>query len=177
MLPAVLTDFYGSFASISFTILGLWFVVAQTRYADWMASPEHRRRASAVSLHFALPGLMSLLSLSDPQNAGLWRVTFTLAGALGAVGLAVVNRGPSLRRGGPIVRVIHWVSVALYALIAAVALAPGALDDLNVTAAPLRVEAILLSLLVFLGVTLAWLLMFEPGDDAPEAAPPPADAS
>ena len=81
----MLTDFYGSSASISFTILALWFVVAQTRYADWMASPEHRRRASAVSLHFALPGLMSLLSLADPQNAGLWRVTFTLAGALGAV--------------------------------------------------------------------------------------------
>ncbi len=61
----MLTDFYGSFASISFTILGLWFVVAQTR---------------------------------------------------------------------------------------------------------LRVEAIMLSLLVFLGVTLAWLLMFEPGDEPEPAA-------
>ena len=39
-----MTDFYGPFSSISFTILGLWFVVAQTRYADWMASSEHRRR-------------------------------------------------------------------------------------------------------------------------------------
>jgi hypothetical protein len=163
----VLTDFYGPFASISFTILGLWFVVAQTRYSDWIASPEHRRRASAVSLHFALPGLMSLLSLADPQNEGLWRVTFSIAGAGGAIGLAAVNRGSSIRRSGPVVRLIHWVSVALYGLIAAVALLPDALDDLGITAPPLRVEAILLSLLVFLGVTLAWLLMFEPLDDPP----------
>lgn len=168
----MLTDFYGSFASISFTILGLWFVVAQTRYAEWMASPEHRRRASAVSLHFALPGLMSLLSLSDPQNEGLWRVTFVLAGALGGLGLAVVNRGPALHRGGPVVRLIHRLSVGLYAVVALVALAPDSLDDLGVTAHPLRVEAITLSLLVFLGVTLAWLLMFEPGDEPPpEPAP------
>ncbi len=52
----MLTDFYGSFASISFTILGLWFVVAQTRYSDWMASPEHRRRASAVPSTSPCPG-------------------------------------------------------------------------------------------------------------------------
>jgi hypothetical protein len=164
----VLTDFYGPFSSISFTILGLWFVVAQTRYSDWMSSPEHRRRASAVSLHFALPGLMSLLSLADPGNQGLWRFTFSVAGGLGAVGLAVVNRGTSLGRSGPVVRVIHWTSVALYALIAAVAITPRSLDDIGIDAAPLRVEAILLSLLVFLGVTLAWLLMFEQGDDPPE---------
>ncbi len=160
----MLTDFYGSFASISFTILGLWFVVAQTRYADWMSSPEHRRRASAVSLHFAFPGLMSLLSLVDPQDASLWRFTFVVAGTLGAVGLTVVNRGPSSHRGGPIVGLIHWISVGLYAVIAAVALLPDSLDDLGITIHPLRLEAILLSLLVFLGVTLAWLLMFEPGD-------------
>jgi hypothetical protein len=161
----VLTDFYGPFSSISFTILGLWFVVAQTRYSDWMASPEHRRRASAVSLHFALPGLMSLLSLSDPGNQALWRTTFALAGALGAAGLAVVNRGPSLPPSEPVVRVIHWVSIGLYLAIAGVALVAPAFE------APLRVEAVLLSLLVFFGVCLAWLLMFEPGD---EPEPPPA---
>ncbi|MEA2703916.1 MAG: hypothetical protein QOD63_1861 [Actinomycetota bacterium] len=167
----MLTDFYGPFSSISFTILGLWFVVAQTRYADWMASAEHRRRASAVSLHFALPGLMSLLSLSDPGNQTLWRVTFAAAGLLGAAGLVAVDRGPSLHRSGPVVRVIHWVSICLYVAIAAVALFAKSL------AAPLRVEAVLLSLLVFFGVCLAWLLMFEPGDDPPgeTAAPTPND--
>ena len=155
----MLTDFYGPFSSISFTILGLWFVVAQTRYSDWMASAEHRRRASAVSLHFALPGLMSLLSLSDPDNQALWRVTFAAAGALGAGGLAVVNKGPSLHRSGPVVRLVHLVSICLYAAIAGVALLAKSFGS------PLRVEAVLLSLLVFLGVCLAWLLMFEPGDD------------
>ncbi len=127
-----------------------------------MASAEHRRRASAVSLHFALPGLMSLLSLSDPDNQALWRVTFAAAGTLGAVGLAVVNWGPSLHRSGPVVRLIHWVSIGLYLSIAGVALLAESFR------APLRVEAVLLSLLVFLGVCLAWLLMFEPGEDAKE---------
>lgn len=53
---------------MSFTLLGLWFVVVQTRHAEWSQSPEHQRRASAVSLHFAFPGLMSFLALVDPDS-------------------------------------------------------------------------------------------------------------
>lgn len=73
-----------------------------------------------------------------------------------------MNRAPSLHRSGPVVRLIHWVSIGLYAAIAGVALLAGSFE------APLRVEAVLLSLLVFFGVCLAWLLMFEPGDAPPE---------
>jgi hypothetical protein len=39
--------------------------------------------------------------------------------------------------------------------------------DLGVLALPLRVEAVLLTILVFLGVNVAWLLLFD-------QAPPPS---
>jgi hypothetical protein len=60
----MLTDFYVAFATVCFTLLGLWIVVVQTRHAEWRQSAVHRRRAYGVALHFSLPGLMSLLSWS-----------------------------------------------------------------------------------------------------------------
>ena len=156
----MLSQFYGAFAPVSFTILGLWFIVVQTRHADWMPSPEHRRRASAVSLHFALPGLMSLLSLIDPASKTLWRVSFTAAALLGASALAAL-RPRSGARGSAIIEALHWSAVGLYALIAVVAISPRSVDALGISFAPLRAEALLLSLLLFVGVTVAWLLMFD----------------
>ena len=55
----MLADFYGTFSTIAFTVFGLWMFVAQGRFREWMASPDQYRRASAVSLQFALPGIMS----------------------------------------------------------------------------------------------------------------------
>ena len=87
----MLSDFYGAFAPLTFTVFGLWLVVVQTRHADWSRSPEHRRRAYAVSLHFAIPGLMSLLSLVDPSDKTLWRVAFGVSATGGAVTLAYLG--------------------------------------------------------------------------------------
>ena len=81
----MLNQFYAAFAPLSFTVYGLWLIVVQTRHADWRRSPAHRRRAYAVSLHFALPGLMSLLALVDPTNTTVWRISFALSGAAGAI--------------------------------------------------------------------------------------------
>jgi hypothetical protein len=69
----VLKEFYVAFGTVRFTLLGLWIIVVQTRHAEWRGSAIHRRRAYGVSLHFALPGLMSLLALVDPFSSGLWR--------------------------------------------------------------------------------------------------------
>src|SRR5436305_6102617 len=87
----MLSQFYAAFAPLTFTVFGLWLVVVQTRHADWSRSPEHRRRAYAVSLHFAIPGLMSLLSLVDPTSQTLWRVAFGLSATGGAVILAYLQ--------------------------------------------------------------------------------------
>jgi hypothetical protein len=53
---AMLTDFYGTFATVCFTLLGLWIVVVQTRHAEWRRSAVHRRRAYAVAFTSRCPG-------------------------------------------------------------------------------------------------------------------------
>jgi hypothetical protein len=162
---SMLVEFYGAFAPISFTVLGLWLIVVQTRHADWARSDPHRRTASVVALQFGLPGLMSLLSLVDPSSHFIWRVAFTVSSLVGAGGLLALSFGPGAQL--PLVAVGRVVSLALFILIAVVALAPSLLGDLGITLAPLRLEAILLSLLVFVGLIVAWLLLFSevrPGD-------------
>src|SRR5215204_7160800 len=89
----MLTDFYVAFATVCFTLLGLWIIVVQTRHAEWRHGAVHRRRAYGVALHFSLPGLMSLLSLVDPASTTLWRISFAIVAAGGALALALV-RGP-----------------------------------------------------------------------------------
>jgi hypothetical protein len=61
----------------------------------------------------------------------------------------------------------YVAAVVLYVLIALVAVVPGMVADLGVLARPLRVEAVLQTILVFLGVNVAWLLLFD-------QAPPPS---
>jgi hypothetical protein len=160
----MLTDFYVAFATVCFTLLGLWIVVVQTRHAEWRQSAVHRRRAYGVALHFSLPGLMSLLSLVDPASTMLWRVSFAIVAVGGVMALALV-RGPAPTGLGV---VAYVAAVVLYVLIALVAVVPGLVADIGVLVRPLRVEAVLQTILVFLGVNVAWLLLFD------EAPPPSA---
>jgi hypothetical protein len=153
----MLTDFYVAFATVCFTLLGLWIIVVQTRHAEWRHSALHRRRAYGIALHFSLPGLMSLLSLIDPASTTLWRISFAIVAAGGVIALALV-RGPAPTGLGAAADV---AAVVLYVLIALVAVVPGLVADIGVLARPLRVEAVLLTILVFLGVNVAWLLLFD----------------
>ena len=153
----MLTDFYISFSAVCFTLLGLWLIVVQTRHAEWRGSPLHRRRAYAVAMHFSLPGLMSLLALVNPDSAALWRVSFAIAATGGAVVLIAV-RGPARGRLG---LTAYVFAIAIYTLIGLLAIAPGIVGSLGLAAAPVRVEAVLLITLVFAGVNVAWLLLFE----------------
>jgi len=154
----MLNDFYAAFAPLSFTVYGLWLIVVQTRHADWRRSPEHRRRAYAVSLHFAIPGLMSLLALVDPSNVTVWRVSFALSAAGGALILGYLQFSAIPTPQGRLWQIESTVSIGLYGLIVLVAAAPGVAKDIG---APLRIEAVLLSLIVFLGINVAWALMFD----------------
>ena len=160
----MLTDFYVAFATVCFTLLGLWIIVVQTRHAEGRKSAIHRRRAYGVALHFSLPGLMSLLSLVDPASTTLWRVSFAIVAAGGVMALVLV-RGPAPTGLGA---AAYVAAVVLYVLIALVAVVPGLVADIGVLARPLRVEAVLQTVLVFLGVNVAWLLLFD------EAPPPSA---
>jgi len=53
------------------------------------------------------------------------------------------------------------LAIARYAPIAALAIAPHLVSGIGLSAAPVRAEAILLTILVFVGVNVAWLLLFE----------------
>jgi hypothetical protein len=108
-------------------------------------------------LHFSLPGLMSLLSLVDPASTTLWRVSFAIVAAGGVLALVLV-RGPAPSGLGA---AAYGAAVVLYLLIALVAVVPGMVADIGVLARPLRVEAVLLTMLVFLGGNVAWLLLFD----------------
>ena len=113
----MLTDFYVAFATVCFTLLGLWIIVVQTRHAEWRHSAIHRRRAYGVALHFSLPGLMSLLSLVDPASTTLWRISFAVVAAGGVLALVLV-RGPAPTGLGA---AAYGAAVVLYLLIALVA--------------------------------------------------------
>jgi hypothetical protein len=163
----MLTDFYIAFGTVCFTLLGLWLIVVQTRHAEWRGVAVYRRRAYGVALHFSLPGLMSLLSLVNPASMTLWRVSFALVAASGAIVLLLI-RG-SLP--GTVGRVAYLAAVALYALIAVIAAVPRLVTDIGLTAPALQAEAVLLTILVFAGVNVAWLLLFEePQPSAPHRA-------
>jgi len=165
----VLTDFYISFSAVCFTLLGLWLIVVQTRHGEWRASSLHRRRAYGVALHFSLPGLMSLLALVNPASSALWRVSFATAATGGVVAL-IALRGPAPGRFG---HTAYALAMALYAMVGILAIAPGIATGLMPGTAPVRAEAILLIILVFAGVNVAWLLLFE---GAPSARLPTSTA-
>jgi len=161
----VLTDFYISFAAICFTLLGLWLIVVQTRHAEWRGSSLHRRRAYGVALHFSLPGLMSLLALIDPASSALWRASFAIA-AIGGVVVLIALHGPA---PGKLGLAAYLLAIALYALIGILAMDPHIVTRIGLDAAPVRAEAVLLIILIFAGVNVGWLLLFEEAPDPARA--------
>jgi hypothetical protein len=65
--------FYLSVSTASFTLLGLWLVVVHAR-DEWRLVVARRRMAYVASLHFLVPGAMSVLALAAPglvQAVGL----------------------------------------------------------------------------------------------------------
>jgi hypothetical protein len=159
-----LSAFYGAFSPACFALLGLWLVAVQIGLPDWEKhqDPGYGRRSYGVALHFALPGLMSVLALIDPKNPDFWRASFVIVGLGGAVVLAAVRgfpvrpgRGAAGVRGLPAIDRLglaaFLAAIVLYVLIAALALVSGGYA--------LRTEAVLQTILVFLGFNVAWLLL------------------
>jgi hypothetical protein len=94
----------------------------------------------------------------------LWRTSFAIVAIGGAVVL-IALRGAAVGKFGLIAYIF---AIALYVLIGLLAIAPRIVGGLGLDATPVRVEAVLLTILVFAGVNVAWLLLFEeaPGDRA-----------
>lgn len=159
----MLTDFYISFSATCFVILSLWLVVVQMRYDDWKDDPNSVWRAYGVGLYFSLPGIMTLISLVDPNNPYLWRTAYAIVALGGAGVLGVVFKATQDRA----IAIAYRSAIVLYGAVAIIAIFANPLDIVKVAN---RVDAVLLCVVVFLGVNVAWLLAFS----APATGTPPA---
>jgi hypothetical protein len=154
-------------SALCFTILGLWLVVVQQKFKWWASDTSLKRRAYGIALHFSLPGTMALLALIDPASSALWRASFAIV-ALGCAVVIAAVRGAAPDTLG---KVAYAGAIVLYLVVGIVAIGPHLIRDIGLTVAPERIEAVLLSALVFLGLNVAWLLLFDGGPgDAPAAA-------
>ncbi len=155
------TELYETVAQVSFTVLGLWLVVAEvmrgraSRVVDW-------RLAHAISLQLALLGTQSLLSQIDPDDAQVWRFAYGIGGLLTA-GLVYLR---AVRRRTEMTSITWFTAVGLVVVnlvTVVVAVTPdGALRDLGSSLTAIQAEAILVSLLVLLVMNLAIWFIFEP---------------
>ena len=178
----MLDAFYAAFSTACFALLGLWLVVVQMRQREWQGSRVQNRRSYGVALHFALPGLMSVFALIDSQDPAYWQVSFAIVALGGAVALIAVRgylvpadpteedppRGVRNLAGQDQLGLAAYVAaIALYVAIGALAVIGGPQI--------LRTEATLLTVLVFLGFNVAWLLLSDnrhlagPAGEAAEA--------
>lgn len=175
----MLTAFYQTSSQLCFTLLGLWWLVLQTKYSEWIGDHARRRLATIISLYFLLPGSMSLVALLGSDVPMLWRISFGIASALGAAATAPIwgARRAVAREAKPLARgsgfkvevfiAARWFGVLIYLTVLLLAIDPSV--ALLVRATPLLLAGVGLSLLIVLGVSLAWAYFLEPG--APESAP------
>lgn len=159
-----LDDFYKTVAGISFTLLGLWWIVVQLKYKEGAGDPTQRRHAYGVLLFFLLPGVMTLISSVNSDLSLLWRIAFGLTAALGIIEIVLYLATPGLKTAGG--RALRWFAMAVYALILAFAARPQLAADLGIGLAPREAEAILVGLVIVVGVNLAWLGLTESGETA-----------
>jgi hypothetical protein len=169
----MLTAFYTAFSPACFSLLGLWLVVIQINAAAWL-NPRRQERAYAVALYFAAPGTMSLLALINPMSTIAWRVIFIIVSVLGGAGLVLLGSRHDRRPHDALDvsdHLVRWLAVGLYVVIAVLAFTP---------LHTLRIEGVLLTVLVLLGIHVALRLMFVtgaplPSEDASAANPPSAN--
>jgi hypothetical protein len=163
--------FYQTVAAFCFTLLGLWWAVVQFRHAEWMNDLRQRRAAYSVHLSFLVPGIMSLGAMIAGDIKILWRLVFIVAcgfGILAMIFLSVGAPAPKAKpNGGFFIRQGRWLTIVLYALIAIVAVQPTLVGALGAGLKPLQVEGLLLTLLVFVGVSVAWDFLAEPSGSTP----------
>lgn len=154
--------FYATTSAVSFTLLGFWWVVVQFRHDEMTQDRGRRRLAFVVSLHFILPGLMSLGALLTADAPIVWRLTFGSAGVAGMVAVVIASRGVKDPTGAiAAIGRFEWIALPLYAVLTLVAIRP---DLIRTTFGlePLQVEGVIMTFLVFLGIVFAWALFTEP---------------
>lgn len=145
------TTFYALFSATCFTLVGLWWNVAQSR-PRWVTDPAGRRAVGGVYLAFLLPGLMGLFAqVGGTRDPEVWRVGFVVTAAVGLVATTgILTR----LRGSALGSVKHVAAVLLYLLVAVVGVAPDVSSVVGLR--PIQLEAVLLIGLVIVGHGLVW---------------------
>jgi hypothetical protein len=158
--------FYATTSAVSFTLLGFWWVVVQFRHDEMTQDRGRRRLAFVVSLHFILPGLMSLGALLTQNAPLIWRLTFGTAGIAGMVAVLIASRGIKEPTGAiAAIGRYEWLALPLYLVLTVVAFRPELVRD-TFQLEPLQVEGVVMTFLVFLGILFAWALFTEPQQTA-----------
>jgi len=160
-----LDDFYKTVAGISFTLLGLWWIVVQLKYAEGAGDPTRRRHAYGVMMYFLLPGVMTLVSAVNSDHLSLlWRLAFGVAAVLGLLEIILFWVTPGAKSLPA--TALRVFALALYGLILAFAIHPKLPVQVGLGLTPREAEAILVGLLIVVGVNLAWLGVTESGETA-----------
>jgi hypothetical protein len=156
--------FYETASTVSFTLLGLWWVVLELKSESLWSDPGRRRHAYGIALFFLLPGVMGMLSAINSELEALWRVAFGVSAALGVLEIVLYLRSGHVYTRGALA--LRACGVVLYVLIAAFAVRPELASDLGLGMSPREVEAIFLGLLIVVGVNLVWFGISESGETA-----------
>jgi hypothetical protein len=98
---------------------------------------------------------MTLISLVDPTNPVLWRTSYAFVALSGAAVFATVHQVTRHRW----VAIVNRTAIAVYGAVAVIAIFA---NPLNITKVANQADAVLLCVVVFLGVNVAWLLLFQP---------------
>jgi hypothetical protein len=149
-------SFYATVTSFEFVLMGLWWNVAQAR-PEWNRNLNQQRLSRAVYFSFLIPGVMSLAAQLGQNSRLLWQGAFLIAAIMGGATTALFLR-ETTGTGGWFRRHYGWI-IAAYICIAVFAVRPDL--ALNFGLQPLQVEGVLVSLLVFFGVSFAWELVTE----------------
>lgn len=156
-------QFYASVTTGCFLLMGLWWNVMQFRHIEWSQDRSARRMAYDVYLSFLLPAMMSMAAQIGGDLKFLWRAIFAVVGVMGLINaLWLLPRVAARYPHTWFVRYGRVFMAILYVLLVIVAVSP------QLTIAPLKpvqVEGILLSLILFVGVNIAWEFMSQPKDE------------
>jgi hypothetical protein len=157
----ILDAFYQTVTSFCFTLLGLWWAVIQFRYEAWMLSRERRRLAHMIHLSFLLPGVMSLGAMLAGEQPLIWRGVFVVVSLFG-LGTTTLALAGGARQAMPAryFLVAQSCAACLYAIMLFFALFPAPARGLGLE--PLQLEGLFLTLLVTVGVNIAWAALTSP---------------
>jgi hypothetical protein len=161
---ASIDAFYQAISGVSFTLLGLWFVIVQLKYKQGTGEGTRRRHAYGVAMFFLIPGIGAMLSAVNSDLPLLWRLAFGITGALGMIEIVLYLTSDGIKTAAS--TALRIAGFVIYAIMVTLAIFPTAVEAIGLGLQPREVEAILLALLIFIGANIAFLALTEGEDTA-----------